>query len=187
MFKTKYFWKGYLLGFGISLLGVIYMLWTLNTTRSIEAIKGFNELRFENLKGDTLSIKKISNQPVFVNYWATYCGPCLREMPLLLEFSKKYPQIKIWLLTDENTDVISRFVAKHPELKELNFAHLIINGKATNGFNTIQGQLPSSFLVKSSGTVLWINDGMLVYKTAQEMLDSIQKRVPEIKNIVVHN
>ena len=186
MFKTKYFWRGYLLGFSIALLGVAYIAWTFTTTRPIEAIKSFDKLSFINLKGETLTIKKAGSDPVFINYWATFCAPCIREMPLLLDFSKKHSEIKMWLLTSENLDVINRFIEKHPELKELNFAHLVIKDNI-NGFHTIAGKLPSSFIVKADGTVIWVNDGMLVFKNSEEMFDSIQKNVPEMKRFVSHN
>ncbi len=186
MFKTKYFWRGYLLGFGIALLGVGFITWKLFTERPIEAIKGFDELRFVSLKSDTLDIKTVGSNPVLINYWATFCGPCIKEMPLILTFSKKYPQIKIWLLTQEKTDVINRFIDKHPELRELNFAHMIIE-KSSNGVSTIAGTLPSTFLVKNDGKVLWKNDGMLLQETPEALFDSIQKSAPEIKNIVTQN
>lgn len=186
MFNKKYFWRGYLLGFSIASLSVVYMMWTINTTRSIEAIQGFDNLIFVSLKGETLTIKKVNSEPVFINYWATFCAPCIKEMPLLLDFSKKHPEIKMWLLTTENIDVIDRFVKKHPELNGLNFGHLVIKNKI-NTLNTIEGKLPSSFLVKSDGLVIWKNDGMLIFKNAEEMFDSIQKSVPEIKHLISHN
>jgi thiol-disulfide isomerase/thioredoxin len=183
MFKTKYFWKGYILGIAIALLGFGYIVIKVNTKRTAETISGFNELSFVSLKGDTLNIKKAGSDPVLINYWATYCAPCIEEMPLLLAFSKKNPQVKLWLLTKENSDIIAKFITKHPELKELNFAQLI-KTKTTIGINGIDALLPSTFLVKANGAVLWENDGGLIYETPQEMLDSIQKIVPEIKNIV---
>lgn len=180
MFKTKYFWRGYLLGIVIALLIIGYIAKTVNTKRTVETISGFNKLSFVNLRGDTLNVKTAGTNPVLINYWATYCAPCIKEMPLLLAFSKKHPQIKLWLLTKENNDLIVKFITKHPELKELNFARLI-KTEGSLGINNIDALLPSSFLVKSDGTVLWKNDGMLLQETPQELFDSIQKSVPEIK------
>jgi thiol-disulfide isomerase/thioredoxin len=186
MFKTKYFWKGYILGIAIALLGVSYIILKLNTERPLEAIKGFDELKFVSLKGDTISIKKAGSDPVMINYWATYCGPCIKEMPVLLAFSKKYPKVKLWLLTQENTDVINRFITKHPELKELSFAHIVIK-ENSNGISTIAGTLPTTFLVNAKSKLLWKNDGGLPQETPTALLDSIQKSVPEIKKIVSQN
>jgi thiol-disulfide isomerase/thioredoxin len=183
MFKTKYFWRGYLLGILIASVIIGYIVKSATGTRKAEDIEGFDELSFVNLKGDTLNIKKAGSDPVLINYWATHCAPCIKEMPLLLSFQKKYPNIKLWLLTEENDSIINKFIAKHTELKELNFAR-IIKKKKFVGVNGITQKLPSSFLVKPDGKVVWENDGMLTQETPQQLFNSIQKNVPEIKNLV---
>jgi thiol-disulfide isomerase/thioredoxin len=186
MFKTKYFWRGYLLGIGIALVIIGFLAKSINTTRTAGNIKGFDEVSFVSLNGDTLNIKKAGSNPVFINYWGTHCAPCIKEMPLLLAFSKKYPKVKLWLLTIESNELIAKFITKHPEFKELNFAHLINKGQGM-GVNNISAILPSTFLVKNDGTVIWDNDGMLPQETPEVLLDSIQKTVPDIKNLVTPN
>jgi thiol-disulfide isomerase/thioredoxin len=183
MFKTKYFWRGYLLGIVIASALIGYLAKSTTETRKAEDIKGFDELSFVNLKGDTLNIKKAGSNPVLINYWATYCAPCIKEMPLLLAFQKKHPQIKLWLLTEEKDSLINKFIVKHPELKELNFARIIKKNNFT-GVNGITAKLPSSFLVKSDGKVVWENDGMLLQETPEQLFDSITKSVPELKSLV---
>jgi thiol-disulfide isomerase/thioredoxin len=43
-----------------------------------------------DLSGKTISLKDYAGKPVIVNFWATWCTPCLLEMPWLEELSRKY-------------------------------------------------------------------------------------------------
>jgi thiol-disulfide isomerase/thioredoxin len=40
--------------------------------------------------GSTLTLSKLKGQVVMINFWASYCGPCRKEMPLLEQMHKKY-------------------------------------------------------------------------------------------------
>ena len=44
-----------------------------------------------NLSGKSISLADYAGKPVVVNFWATWCPPCLQETPWFEELSKKYP------------------------------------------------------------------------------------------------
>jgi len=55
----------------------------------------------------------------WLNLWATWCKPCLREMPVLLDWRDRLKQdgvaIDVWFLSlDEDADELARFLAAHP-------------------------------------------------------------------------
>jgi thiol-disulfide isomerase/thioredoxin len=58
---------------------------------------------------------------VWVNLWATWCKPCLREMPLILRFSEQLRAdglpLQNWFLSlDDDLTVLAEFLRGHPEL-----------------------------------------------------------------------
>ncbi len=45
---------------------------------------------YENYKGGTTALESLEGKYVYIDVWATWCGPCLREIPALKEFEKEY-------------------------------------------------------------------------------------------------
>lgn len=45
---------------------------------------------YENFKGGTVSLSDLSGKYVYIDVWATWCGPCLNEIPFLQEVEKDY-------------------------------------------------------------------------------------------------
>ena len=48
------------------------------------------EVRFTMLSGDSVGISELRGRVVLVNFWATYCIPCMKEMPKLVQTYKRY-------------------------------------------------------------------------------------------------
>src|SRR5690606_6335643 len=45
---------------------------------------------YENHKGGTTSLESLKGKFVYIDVWATWCGPCIREIPSMKEVEKKY-------------------------------------------------------------------------------------------------
>lgn len=54
---------------------------------------------YENFKGGNTSLEDLRGKYVYIDVWATWCGPCLQEIPFLQEFEKDY--------ADKNIQVVS--------------------------------------------------------------------------------
>lgn len=76
----------------------------------------FSEFSLTTLTGETLDQTVISdNKLIMVNYWATWCGPCVGEIPDLVKISKAYADkgfVLIGVLTgDDDIDGARTFIA----------------------------------------------------------------------------
>lgn len=67
---------------------------------------------FINLSKQEVDLNLFLNKKIILNYWATWCGPCIKEMPDLMIAEKKLKDsdVSLFLVSDEDVSVISKFV-----------------------------------------------------------------------------
>lgn len=80
-----------------------FMAYSTDTVNNNEITKAFNKLKttakgelspkfinYENFKGGTTSLDDLKGKYVYIDVWATWCGPCKREIPFLKKVEKQY-------------------------------------------------------------------------------------------------
>lgn len=61
----------------------------------------------------TVHLASYRGQVVLVNFWATWCGPCILEMPSLLQLHRQLPNLAILAISiDEDPEAYSTFIAR---------------------------------------------------------------------------
>ncbi|MGC2765923.1 MAG: redoxin domain-containing protein [Candidatus Acidiferrum sp.] len=116
-------------------------------------------LKLKDLNGEDVALTDLKGKVVFVNFWATWCGPCQEEIPSLIDMQNKYASKGFTVLgiamDDEGKSVVAPFVAK--EKYDVNGQQLLINypivigsDEAADRFGGIMGY-PTSFLISRSG------------------------------------
>jgi thiol-disulfide isomerase/thioredoxin len=107
----KSFWRGYALGLGLilSLGGAFYALFLHQPDISLA------EMNLIDLDGAPVPLARFANKPVVVNYWATWCAPCIEEFPVFEQAQRAAGTGVVFLMiSDEPAAKITAFVQKHP-------------------------------------------------------------------------
>jgi len=111
-------------------------------------------LQLSDLDGKPVDLAQKRGRWTLVHFWATWCGPCRREMPTLAQLMKALPpeRLNIYLVnTSENEDDVFAFLASvSPELGTL----LDRDGQVTERWQP-RG-LPASFLVDPQGRLRYL-------------------------------
>lgn len=81
--------------------------------RSINSIP--TDFEFRNVRtGQTTPLSEYKNKVVLINFWGTYCGPCIEEMPELKRLEEAYPdKLIVVALSDESDEKIQTFLERH--------------------------------------------------------------------------
>ncbi len=82
------------------------------------------DLTFHTLDGKAVKLSDLKSKVVVINFWATWCGPCVKEMPSLQKLATEYASRGLTVVgvnLDENpADVLTSFLMKH-EIKFQSF------------------------------------------------------------------
>jgi thiol-disulfide isomerase/thioredoxin len=99
-----------------------------------------------------VDINKLRGKTVLINFWATWCGPCVQEIPSLISLQNEFgPQglTVIGVSMDQNGEgPVQKLIDK----TGINYPVVMGDAKISRDFGGIFG-IPASFLVDQSGTV----------------------------------
>ncbi|PQV47908.1 thiol-disulfide isomerase/thioredoxin [Jejuia pallidilutea] len=111
----------------------------------------FGQIRIsETIKTSSIA-SETENALYFVDFWATWCGPCIAVAKQLSSLQRQYPKdFYIMSLTQENPDVVKRFMKKH----NVDLAVAIdYKGETFSRYNI--SSLPYGVLFNAKGEKLW--------------------------------
>lgn len=70
------------------------------------------DFTLQDLNGQSVSLSSFRGKPVLLNFWATWCPPCRKEMPELQEFHRRYGDqvVLVGVNWGEGTSTVKRFL-----------------------------------------------------------------------------
>ena len=104
---------------------------------------------FKTLDGKTVTFSDFRGKVVFLNFWATWCVPCVEEMPGIQRLIKKMKDedVAFLLITDEKEEKVRRFLEKH----QLDLPIYVRGKKGPKMFKT--KRLPITYILDRQGKI----------------------------------
>ena len=105
------------------------------------------------MSGEDVNSGKYEGKALFVTFFATWCPPCIDEIPTLIKLQKKYGRdgfSVLGLSVDQGgTKALKRLIVK----KKINYPVLLADSLTMQKFGGVYG-IPVSFLINKNGTVV---------------------------------
>jgi cytochrome c biogenesis protein CcmG/thiol:disulfide interchange protein DsbE len=124
------------------------------------------DFKLTGIDGKPVSLADTHGKVVLVNFWATWCGPCRAEIPVLIALQEKYKdhlQILGLVVDDDDQDAIQEFTKKFG----INYPVAVATNEIRFQYGGIPA-LPTSFVLDSEGRIVQKHEGLrdpILYET----------------------
>jgi thiol-disulfide isomerase/thioredoxin len=138
------------------------------------AVQSFWQQEFEKPEGGTLKMQDLRGKPLLVNFWATWCPPCIEELPLIDAFftANKSKSFQVIGLAVDQPSQVRRFLNQRP----LQFPNGLAGLAGTElgvSLGNAESVLPFSVLFDAKGRLLAKKTGKLTPKDLDDWLQKV--------------
>lgn len=120
-------------------------------------------ITIENELGETVDLSAYKDKPVFLNFWASWCVPCLAEMPSIKTLQIALPNVEFVLVTSEPKQAFQTYMKKAD--LDLNHYRLLTNVPTPLNHSV----LPTSFLINEEGVVVFRQYGAVNWNAPETL------------------
>ena len=132
------------------------------------------QMQFETPDGGKLAMQSLKSKPLLINFWATWCPPCVEELPLLERFysQNKAKSMQIIGLAADKPEAVRTFLKKLPLTFPIGITDL--SGIAmSKSWGNLAGGLPFSVMLAADGRVMQRKMGKLSEDDLNIWLNSV--------------
>ncbi|HAS44998.1 MAG TPA: thioredoxin [Microscillaceae bacterium] len=118
--------------------------------------------QLKTLEGKLVSFEEFKGKTVFMNLWATWCPPCIAEMPDIHELYKEVNSDKVkfvMISLDENPQKAAKFIQR----KGYTFPVYIVSGNLPRVYAS--RSIPTTFVISPQGKIAIKRKGIASYNT----------------------
>lgn len=133
---------------------IIFLLaFTIATsgTLSFAADKVAPDFTLTDLSGKSISLVDLKGKVVFVNFWATWCGPCLHEIPDFIEFYKENKDRGAFILgvsVDKSVNKVRNFVDEN----KINYPIAMVTNEIFSDYKPGRF-IPTTIIIDTNGMI----------------------------------
>ncbi|MBO6576224.1 MAG: TlpA family protein disulfide reductase [Rhodothermales bacterium] len=137
-----------------------------------EQLRPAPEFERPALDGTTYRLADRKGQVVIVNFWATWCGPCIRETPAFVDLANEWQDRPFEIvgvsLDDEGFEVIRPFVERY----EVPYPMVLDDGALADEFGGVYA-MPSSFILNKEGRIVHRVVGEFPFEEMRDELEAL--------------
>ena len=146
-----------LIGSIVTAAGLLALPGLVSPSRASDVATPAPAFALERRGGGKVALADLKGQVVLINFWATWCGPCRKEMPLLDQLQKKYAPLGFTLLgvnVEEDGRLFDAFLKDVP----VSFPILLDPANGVSKLYNVEA-MPSTVIVDRKGNVRYVHQG----------------------------
>ena len=124
--------------------------------------------------GKIIDSNSFKGKTIIVNFFATWCPPCRKEIPSFIKLQEKYGPKGFTVIGISTDQGGPQLVAKFMKKMKINYPVVMSDSQTPRNFGNILG-IPTSFLVDSQGNVRKRYDGYVDHNTLERDLNRIMQ------------
>jgi cytochrome c biogenesis protein CcmG, thiol:disulfide interchange protein DsbE len=142
-----------------TLIAALAVAFAASPAHAVEAGAPAPGFSLPNAKGEPVALDKLRGKVVYVDFWASWCGPCRRSFPWMNEMQQKYGA-KGFTVVAINVDKKRADADKFLALLPAGFPVVYDETGATPAAYAVKG-MPSSYLIDARGNVSYVERGFV--------------------------
>jgi len=138
---------------------LLLLVFALLANGSFKEIRGQDsstlapDFALSDLEGNTVWLSNFKGKVIILDFWATWCSPCLQEIPHFVELYEKYQDDGFQMIGIAISSGSSKNVKKFATEHEINYLILMGNRQVTRKYGGIYG-IPTTFLIDRQGRIV---------------------------------
>jgi thiol-disulfide isomerase/thioredoxin len=136
-----------------------------NTEISAKPVQADYNFSLTGMDGELLEFKDLKDKVVFMNFWATWCAPCIAEMPSIQELYNTHKANEDVVFAMINVEGNLKKVEKFLSRKEFDFPVYFINTTGIPKVYDTSG-IPATFVLDKEGNISYSKVGMANYSSS---------------------
>jgi thiol-disulfide isomerase/thioredoxin len=140
-------------------LALAVLFWGPGVADATDAGQPAPNLALPDAQGSVLALDTLRGKVVYVDFWASWCGPCRRSFPWMNEMQQKYGGKGLAIVAvnvDKKRGDANKFLEQFPA----NFPVVFDEAGASPAAFGVKG-MPSSYLIDARGNVVFVERGFL--------------------------
>ncbi len=134
----------------------------------------FEDFELPALDGQMRRPSEFEGQVIVLNFWATWCPPCVRELPMLAKVQREHEArgLTIIGIAEDNETSVRRFLERYPA----GFLHLLNEpGRSDLGrrYGNLRSVLPYTVVIDRRGEIVWRRYGELNERDLMRQLEPL--------------
>lgn len=142
-----------------------------DTVKAVDTV----DFSHQDLKNNTHKLSDYRGKWVLVNYWATWCPPCLEELPDLEIFHNKHKDKDAVVLGLNMEDIEKEKLKSFVDEQFLSYPILVVGAMPTDSMSNVPG-LPTSYLINPAGEIAARQVGPVTVDAIENFIENYGKK-----------